>query len=106
MAAVNDDAVVLHHTILEAFMSALRPRWIQVNGLAQFEALKDALHVIDTQELGSAQVGWVRFGREADGLKVPVLAHKFSGWLGSAEFATIATDFRMFLDHAPMFEFE
>ena len=107
-AALDDEAINLHRQFIKKIILALRPRWIQVNGIGQseFVAKLFATRLKSRTCVGSAgqmQVGWAEIGEGE--LPVPVLVHKFMNRLSKDAFRIVAEEFEKFVNEPQRFEF-
>lgn len=110
-AASDDQAIVLHRKFLSKTLLALRPRWVQVNGIGQSECVAALFANVQLkprvcmEPAGRIQVGWADICEDASTFRVPVLVHKFMNWLSKDGFRIAATEFERFVNEPRRFEF-
>lgn len=95
-----------YYEFLRFVIVALKPKWIQCNGLQMWEATKCALDVVEsfdskpTQRSGPRWLkGYARV-RSRDDISVyecPIFAHRFSNRLPYRDFEVVASEFRNFV---------
>ena len=108
VAAAHDDALQSYYGLINAFLTALQPRWIQCNGKQSSEVAETLFGCRLSEKIAySAEGKKFSFfvGVTSTPISVPIIVHSFGRYNGADSFSAIAKQCHTLLGES-MFRFE